>query len=147
MKQMRRGGRGSGQDGFGSRGGRGGFQEPAYPLPHAGSPPMPSGFLGMPIAPAGLSFDPNDPMGAMMAMQAMGMPPLPGMAPLPHAGSPNSHPQFGVQTPPTLVRPRKRERCCDYDTQGYCARGDSCPYEHGTDRLIVPGEGKCLDFW
>ena len=143
MKQIRRGGRGGKGDGYGNRGGRGGFQENGYPFLHAGSPPMPPSFPGMspgmPLPSQGLPFDPNDPMAAIMAMQAMGLPPLPGMPPLPHPGSPNGHPQFGGQGP-AGPRNTRRERCRDYDTQGYCARGDACPYEHGTDRLIVPGQ-------
>ena len=142
MKQMRRGGRGGRGDGYSSRGGRVGFQENGRPFPHAGSPPMPPTFPGlppgMPLPPQGLPFDPNDPLAAMLAMQAMGLPPLPAISPLPNAGLPNGHPQFGGQGA-SEPRNKRRRRCRDYDTQGYCARGNSCPYEHGTDRLIVPG--------
>jgi len=143
MKQMRRGGRGGRGDGFSSRGGRGGLQETRYQPPHAGSPPLPPGFsntANMPVH-QGLSFDPNDPMAAIMALQAMGgLPPLPGMPSLPQAGSPNGHHHFGGPTSPMTAGSGRRERCRDYDMQGYCARGDSCPYEHGTDRLIAPGQ-------
>jgi hypothetical protein len=139
MKQVRRGGRGGRGDGYGLRGGRGGFQDNSNPFTHAGSPPMPQSFPGIPLPSQGLPFDPNDPMAAIMAMQAMGLPPLPLMPPLPHPGTTNGHPQFTGQGP---VGPRamRRERCRDYDTQGYCASGDACPYEHGTDRLIVPAQ-------
>lgn len=139
IKQMRRG-RGGRGDGFGARGGRGGFQEPGYP--HAGSPPVPAGFPPMPIQSQGMPFDPNDPMAAFMAMQAMGLPALPGMPPLPQAGSPNGQIQLGGLYFPDESRRTGtvRERCKDYDTQGYCTRGDTCPYLHGTDRLVVPGE-------
>lgn len=99
----------------------------------------------MPMPPPGLSFDPNDPMSTILAMQAMGMPQMPGVPSLAHAGSPNGHPQFGVQTPPTLVRPRRKERCRDYDTRGICTRGGACPYEHDSDRVIVPGDGRRCD--
>ncbi len=142
MKHLRRGGRGGRGDGFGNRGGRGGFQDPGYPFPHAVSPPLPPAFPNMPNMPmpARLPFDPNDPMAAIMAMQAMGLPPLHGMPALPGAASPNGHHPFGGQGSPAFAGPRRRERCRDYDTQGYCARGDSCPYEHGTDRLIAPNQ-------
>lgn len=138
MKQMRRGGRGGRSDGMGTRGGRGGFQEQGFPFPppHAASPPLPPTFPGLP-------FDPNDPMGAIMAMQALGLPPLPGMPTLPSATSPNGQPHYG-QDPQIFAGSRGIERCRDYDTQGYCARGDSCPYEHGTDRLIVPNQDGAL---
>jgi len=38
---------------------------------------------------------------------------------------------------PDARRPARRERCSDYDNQGFCLRGDLCPYEHGDDRIIV----------
>lgn len=145
MKQIRRGARGGRADIYGSRGGgRGGFQDNGYPFQNSGSPPISQSFPGIPLPPQGLPFDATDPMTAIMAMQAMGLPPLPGMPPLPQSSSPNSHPQFGGQSSP-VSRNVRRERCRDYDTQGYCARGDACPYEHGTDRLIVPGQdGLCF---
>ncbi|KAJ1557810.1 RNA-binding protein 27, partial [Nowakowskiella sp. JEL0078] len=31
----------------------------------------------------------------------------------------------------------RQQRCHDYDEKGYCLRGDSCPYDHGTDRIVV----------
>lgn len=136
MKQLRRGGRGGREEGFGNRAGRGGFQDPGYSFPHVVSPQLPPTFPNMPM-PAGLPFDTNDPMAAIMAMQAMGLPPLPGMPTLPGAPSPNGPHQFGGQASAAFAEPGRRERCRDYDTQGYCARGDSCPYEHGTDRLVA----------
>eukprot|EP01103_Thecamoeba_quadrilineata_P013591 TRINITY_DN3811_c0_g1_i2.p1 TRINITY_DN3811_c0_g1~~TRINITY_DN3811_c0_g1_i2.p1 ORF type:complete len:717 (-),score=134.86 TRINITY_DN3811_c0_g1_i2:568-2718(-) len=36
---------------------------------------------------------------------------------------------------------RHKNRCWDYDEQGYCFKGDSCPYEHGEDRIIVGPTG------
>lgn len=138
MKQMRRGGRGGRADAFAPRNGRGGFQDSMYH--HAGSPPAPLSFPSMPMPPP---FDPNDPLAAIIAMQAMGLPPIPGMPPLPQAGSPNIYPQFGGQSLSPLHRPRSntlRERCRDYDEKFYCERGDTCPYEHGTDRLVASGQ-------
>ncbi|KAG2174857.1 hypothetical protein INT43_005919 [Umbelopsis isabellina] len=32
---------------------------------------------------------------------------------------------------------RPRQQCRDYNERGYCMRGDSCPYDHGTDRIIL----------
>ncbi|KAG2185106.1 hypothetical protein INT44_001896 [Umbelopsis vinacea] len=32
---------------------------------------------------------------------------------------------------------RVRPLCRDYNERGYCMRGDLCPYDHGTDRIIV----------
>lgn len=130
VKQLRRGGRGGRGDGFGSGGGRSTSQE-------VGSSLLPE-MLPMPL-PEGL-FDPHDPMGAMMAMQALGLPSLPGMPPLPQVGPPNGHHQFGGQGSSPLARLERRERCRDYDMQGFCTRGDTCPYEHGNDRLIAPGQ-------
>ena len=136
MKHLRRGGRGGRGDGFSNRGGRGDSQGVGYAFPHANSPSLPPGFPNLPDVPLpqGLPFDPNDPVATMMAMQAMGLPTLPGMPSLPQAGSPNNYPEFGG------ARVDARERCRDYDTQGYCARGDSCPYEHGYDRLVAPNQ-------
>ena len=141
MKQIRRAGRSGKVDGFSSRGGRGGFHDTGHPHSHIGSPPLPPGFSNttdIPL-PQGLPFDTNDPMAAIMAMQAMGLPPLPGMPALPQTSSRNTHPHFKGQSSYVSAAAGLKERCRDYDTQGFCARGDSCPYEHGTDRLIAPG--------
>lgn len=137
MKSMRRGGRVSRVDAFAPRIGRGAFQESIYP--QARSSPAPVSFQSMPMPPP---FDPNDPLAAIMAMQAMGLPPLPGMPPIP-PGSPNVYPQFGAQSlSPSHGQRRNilRERCRDYDENFYCERGDACPYEHGTDRLVASGQ-------
>lgn len=138
MKQMRRGGRGGRSDAFASRNGRGGFHESMYH--QAGSSPAPLNFQNMPVPPP---FDPNDPLAAIMAMQAMGLSSLPGMPPLPHASSANVYPQLGGQSLSPSHGPRRntlRERCRDYDEKFYCERGDACPYEHGTDRLVASGQ-------
>ena len=138
MKQMRRGGRGGRADAFAPRNGRGGFQGSMYAK--AGSSPAPLNFQTMPMPPP---FDPSDPLAAIIAMQAMGLPPLPGMPPVPQAGSPNIYPQFGGQSLSPSHGPRihtSKERCRDYDEKFYCERGDACPYEHGTDRLVASGQ-------
>ncbi|KAH8552775.1 hypothetical protein BGW37DRAFT_271462 [Umbelopsis sp. PMI_123] len=36
---------------------------------------------------------------------------------------------------------RPRQQCRDYNERGYCMRGDLCPYDHGTDRIIVNDRG------
>lgn len=40
-----------------------------------------------------------------------------------------------LQQPPAG---RKRQRCRDYDTKGYCSRGNTCPFQHGDDPTYVP---------
>ena len=128
IKQMRRGsGRNGRADAFGTRNGRGGFYPSASPnlVQETGL-----NFPTLPIPPA--PFDPNDPFAAMVAMQVMG---LPGLA-LP----PTGFGQFGVQPPQLpgiMSQPQVKPRCRDYDTKGYCTRGNACPFEHGNDPMIV----------
>ncbi|KAG0162606.1 hypothetical protein DFQ30_001652 [Apophysomyces sp. BC1015] len=31
----------------------------------------------------------------------------------------------------------RRPRCRDYNERGFCMRGDTCPYDHGEDRIVV----------
>ncbi len=137
FKQPRRGGsmgRGGRFDSYGN--GTGGRPNqpthmnlpPMPPQAFPNLPPMPTPPLGMP------PLDPNNPMAALLAMQAMGMP-FPGMPPYQQAGSPVAQagsPRSGF--PPSV----KRQRCRDYDTKGFCARGNTCIYEHGTDSIFVP---------
>lgn len=106
VKQPRRG-RG-GRGGFDQRGGRHGQYSGA---PQIAPPQMPTPPPGLP------AFDPNNPMGSMMA-QFVAMTGMPGF------------PQLQPQV----------ERCRDYDTKGFCARGAQCPYEHGNDHYVVPGD-------
>ena len=88
------------------------------------APSLPQMMQGMP------AFDPNDPMSAMAMMQAMGMQ-FPGMPPL-NGGQTGRGPQQ-----------RRMPRCRDYDQKGFCARGNSCKFEHGTDSIYVPpGQGQ-----
>ncbi|KAH0565436.1 hypothetical protein GP486_001170 [Trichoglossum hirsutum] len=148
FKQPRRGNARSGRlDGFGNRGARPGPQQlPVLDAAMTNLPGMPQqpsiGFPGMPQPPPGF-FDPNDPMAAFIAMQTMGFP-LPAM-PFPPAGSPSGFVPTGGQQSPILdaVPPVKRigERCRDYDEKGFCALGSTCPYEHGTNPIVVPGDG------
>lgn len=68
-------------------------------------------------------------MGAFLAAQAAawGFPPVmgvPGMKP-------------GEEK--KIVK-KIGERCKDYDEKGFCMKGDMCPYEHGMDHIVVPGQ-------
>lgn len=135
-KQPRRGGNGMGRGGenYNSSPGRGGFGAGRPPpmnfqtIPQQGFPSMP----GMPSPPPGMpSFDPNNPMAALLAMQAMGFP-VPGMPGFPTPTSPMGRGTPGPGKPP------KKARCKDYDTKGFCARGNTCPYEHGEHSIWVP---------
>ena len=40
----------------------------------------------------------------------------------------------------------KQQRCRDYDEKGYCMRGDQCPYDHGSDPVVLEGIGGVIDF-
>jgi hypothetical protein len=83
---------------------------------------------------------------AMIAFQAMAFPQLPGMLPLPQIPSPMG--TTGQQHQPHVSSPPARipQRCRDYDTQGFCALGSTCPYQHGADHLVAPArdDGKDL---
>ncbi|KAK1759327.1 hypothetical protein QBC47DRAFT_357197 [Echria macrotheca] len=37
---------------------------------------------------------------------------------------------------------RKRQRCRDFDTKGYCSRGATCPFQHGDDPVFPPTFGQ-----
>uniref|UniRef100_A0A3Q1JYT4 Uncharacterized protein n=1 Tax=Anabas testudineus TaxID=64144 RepID=A0A3Q1JYT4_ANATE len=42
------------------------------------------------------------------------------------------HPPFNRGPPP-----QQRKRCRDYDEKGFCMRGDMCPFDHGSDPVVV----------
>ncbi|PHH90533.1 hypothetical protein CDD83_3375 [Cordyceps sp. RAO-2017] len=109
-KQPRRGGRRGMDDGRGAR------------APGFRSATMPSLPLGMP------HFDPNNPMEAIMQMQAMG---------IPFAGLPNL-PQPALGPRPPRNQAKWKGRCRDFDTKGYCSRGSTCMYDHGNESIYVP---------
>lgn len=143
-KQPRRGGptmgRG-GQEAFMPNSGRGGYNGRPSPMNLGEIPRFPNipgtnvpgidptmAMSGMPGSPGALPlFDPNNPMAALLAMQALGvpMPPMPGF---PQAGSPVGAP----------FQPAKRPRCNDYDQKGFCAKGNTCQFEHGEHSIWVP---------
>ncbi|RDD41079.1 RNA-binding protein 26 [Trichoplax sp. H2] len=33
--------------------------------------------------------------------------------------------------------PKIQQRCRDYDEKGFCVRGETCPYDHGNDAVVV----------
>ncbi|KAI9715949.1 MAG: hypothetical protein M1828_000537 [Chrysothrix sp. TS-e1954] len=116
FKQMKRGGRepfnrGRGR-GRGAAGQRGDFHSP-------------QNMQGLSSMSPGLP--PMDPNNMMAAMQAMGFP------------SPAQF--FGQGSPDPARKPQVRDqprRCRDYDTKGFCAAGNKCPYSHGEDYTIMP---------
>ncbi|KAM0420592.1 hypothetical protein ACHAPT_011638 [Fusarium lateritium] len=78
-----------------------------------------------PPPPPDMTFDPKT-MEAFLQMSSMGMP-YPGMPGMPQQG-------FGGGRNPA----RRRGRCRDFDTKGFCSRGSTCPYDHGNESLFVP---------
>ena len=142
IKQIRRGGSRVDRGGaFSRQGSRGGLHTSGSP-PNQ-SPQHPLGFPTMPAPPSGLPFDPNDPMMAMMTLQAMGLPPLPGMPPISQVPSPTGYSSYVDQRSPGSDPPTRNKinaRCRDYDTKGFCTRGNLCPFEHGNDHIVVPGQ-------
>lgn len=79
--------------------------------------------------PPDMAFDPKA-MEAFLQMSSMGMPPYPGMPGMPPQG-------FGGGR----NQPRRRGRCRDFDTKGFCSRGSTCPYDHGNESIFVPPMG------
>ncbi|KAL3881044.1 hypothetical protein ACJMK2_033244 [Sinanodonta woodiana] len=47
-----------------------------------------------------------------------------------------THTNRGYDSRNNSAGPRLR-RCQDYDEKGFCMRGDLCPYDHGTDPVVV----------
>lgn len=86
---------------------------------------------GMPIPPTpppGFPpFNPNDPMGSLLAMQTM----------FPQISRPKS---FNGPLPPKV-----NQRCKDYDVKGFCVLGSACPYDHGNDLVVAPGKAEEYD--
>ncbi|KAG8528515.1 uncharacterized protein KY384_007433 [Bacidia gigantensis] len=118
-KQMRRGSRGRGANSNGSDRGDNYMGSTAMDwssLNPTFDPSISSNLLGH--LPEDFA---SNPFAAMVAMQAMGFPKFPQP---PQTGSVNT----------------KRKRCRDYDTKGFCARGEACRYQHGADHMVVPGQ-------
>ncbi|KAJ4012867.1 hypothetical protein NW752_006138 [Fusarium irregulare] len=72
-----------------------------------------------------MPFDPKV-MEAFLQMGAMGMP---------YSGMPN-FPQQSFNGGKN--QSRKRGRCRDFDTKGFCSRGSTCPYDHGNEPILMP---------
>ncbi|KAK1727466.1 hypothetical protein CaCOL14_008742 [Colletotrichum acutatum] len=73
-------------------------------------------------------YDPNFPRGAPTGPQNWrGMPQMPP-----------AYPQGAA--PPQGPR-RNRQKCRDFATKGYCARGNSCQYDHGIEPIWLPPSG------
>uniref|UniRef100_A0A8C6LL86 RNA binding motif protein 26 n=1 Tax=Nothobranchius furzeri TaxID=105023 RepID=A0A8C6LL86_NOTFU len=47
------------------------------------------------------------------------------------------HPEPPVDRGPFNRGPPPRKRCRDYDEKGFCMRGDMCPFDHGSDPVVV----------
>ncbi|KAL7933681.1 hypothetical protein V8C35DRAFT_303581 [Trichoderma chlorosporum] len=90
--------------------------------------PTMGGYVSVDSMPGVKHFDPKSALEAIMQMQAMGLP-YPGMA------------EFMAQMPPFgggRNSQRRRGRCRDFDTKGYCSRGNQCMYDHGNSSVYVP---------
>ncbi|KAI5862006.1 hypothetical protein GGS23DRAFT_574126 [Durotheca rogersii] len=136
-KQLRRGG------GYSQRGGR--FDDPygpraqrGYPNPYQ-MPSGPSNFGPLPPLPFEPSqhgqnmppIDANSILENMQRLQQLGIP-IPDVPNLPK-------PVYSGFAPPSSRR--RKQRCRDYDTKGYCSRGSNCMFEHGSESLFVPSLG------
>ncbi|KAI0489791.1 hypothetical protein F4859DRAFT_462202 [Xylaria cf. heliscus] len=126
-KQPRRGG------GFGQRAGR--YEDPFGPRNHRGPPPFPkppgSVPYGAPLPFGPSSIDPNAIIENIQILQSL----LPSGIDLPP-------PVYSGTVPPSH---RRKQRCRDYDTKGYCSRGGSCNFEHGTPSYIPPLMSAAVD--
>ncbi|CCX30959.1 Similar to Uncharacterized RNA-binding protein C902.04; acc. no. Q9USP9 [Pyronema omphalodes CBS 100304] len=128
-KMPRRGGAGGAAVPFGWNGrggaeaGRGGFRGPATSASgmQFGIPPAAPGFQAPWMPP-----NPNDPMAAYLAAQA--------------AATWGGFQPDGKMSEKKEIVKKVGERCKDYDEKGFCMKGDMCPYEHGVDHIVVPGQ-------
>jgi len=98
---------------------------------------------------AGLPWG-NDPMSQFLAAQAAvaaaavgGWPMLPfAMPPIPQISAETSLSLPRQSDDPKKLTLKIGQKCKDYVERGYCMQGDMCPYEHGGDRIVVPGENE-----
>ncbi|KAI5921267.1 hypothetical protein F4810DRAFT_372780 [Camillea tinctor] len=113
-------------DPYGNRNSRGAHApyQPSAAPGRFGAPPA------FPQAPNTQNLPPLDPSSIMeniQRLQQLGIP-IPQMPELPR-------PVYsGAAIPPR----RRKQRCRDYDTKGYCSRGSNCNFEHGSESLYVP---------
>ncbi|KAH8165238.1 hypothetical protein CIB48_g2999 [Xylaria polymorpha] len=127
-KQPRRGG------GFGQRGGR--YEDPYGPRSHRGPPPFlkspGSVHYGTPLPFGPPPIDANSILENIQILQSL----LPSAMDLPQPA------YSGAAVPPLH---RRKQRCRDYDTKGYCSRGSSCNFEHGTQLYTLPPMSAAVD--
>lgn len=102
-----------------------------------GGPPHPPPPLNLPpsAVDGGSSLDAKKALEAMITLHSMGMQ-------MPHLM------QFMGKPPPMPVQQgaagrspaqgKKKGRCRDFDNKGFCARGNTCPWDHGTDAIYAP---------
>jgi RNA-binding protein 26 len=137
-KHLRRGGPGMGRGTYdkSSPAGRGGRPSAMNPQHMAQYPNMPGsnrpGMTGpeakmfpgaIPDPYSDVPMGEDNPMSALFAMQALGIP-VPGFLEslgMPHQGKKSTRP-----------------RCVDYEQKGFCAKGHSCKFEHGENSIWVP---------
>ena len=126
-------------------GNRGHFQNQNRDSSHQGLPglsqPGQQNFSQPLAQPGNIPFDPNldpnDPFTAIVALQALGVP-----IPPPPSGTLGGSQQErqGSHGTPLVGKNRIDARCRDYDTKGFCLRGVACPFNHGDNQVVVPGQ-------
>ncbi|KAI4222974.1 MAG: hypothetical protein L6R36_005757 [Xanthoria steineri] len=138
-KQLRRGGVRGGRQDFSN--GRSPYGQSGSPLglPPPGQFPFPNTVSPYPNT-APPPPDLNEPLMAMM-LQAIGMQ-APQQKPAHPTDPSNGYPLAGQSTPTYNGAGRNRinARCRDYDTKGFCVKGNTCPFEHGNDHVVAPGQ-------
>lgn len=99
-------------------------------------------------------FDPSNPMEAMRQLQQLSQQLGMQMAALSDYSQ-----QQGYQSQ-RMPLPKRKGRCRDYDTKGYCARGQNCMFEHSNEseqmlnlptphnsgQIQLPAEGVSIQF-
>ncbi|KAK0722270.1 hypothetical protein B0T26DRAFT_739541 [Lasiosphaeria miniovina] len=86
-------------------------------------PPPPVG--GGNFDPAAAHFSPNAAMEMLFGIRPMSLSGNPGVL------------DFSSQARGAGQQSRRRPRCRDYDSKGYCARGSTCNFEHGDESLYA----------
>ncbi|KAF8461682.1 hypothetical protein BDZ91DRAFT_369450 [Kalaharituber pfeilii] len=136
----RGGGNGGRWNGNIGRGGPNRDMGPSPMMPFAN--PFPTPGLGQPVIQPAFPW-PEDPMTALLAMQAAaGWTGMPGFPPIPTAAGGKDAASSAQRKP---VERKVGERCKDYDEKGYCMQGDMCPYEHGTDHIVIAGQDQAAN--
>ena len=103
------------------RGGRGGFSNQNG----VGMQYQPNAQMSQPMD--FTSFDPNEFGATLAAMQSM----------MPMLGSAPVNMQDQIQN-----GQKPKGKCHAFFEKGYCKRGNTCPYDHGSDRIVVPDQGR-----